>query len=199
MPQSVAEKHNYYAVGGCGGNIAWHTVDDTLEIADRENLARDIKVYGGVVWRLANAPVLPLDLAAAGADIKESLSHYQEALGGRFDLGGAVAAADAFIAAANAFAVKASASDPAAAKETNTRLLRADRELMGLNFAQRGPFRQEPALDVPALPDLAAAVRAFTESPEESHTAGVARTSLVRARNRAIWALREAARELGTA
>jgi len=198
MPQSVADEHNYYAVGGCGGNIAWHTVDDTLEIADKENLERDIKVYGGVVWRLANAPVLPLDLAAAGADIKESLSHYQQTLGDRFDLGEAIAAVAALIAAAEAFTAKVRASDPAAGKETNTHLLRASRELTGLNFAQRGWFRQEPALDVPALPDLAAAVRAFTESPEESHTAGVARTSLVRARNRAVWALREAARELRT-
>ncbi len=199
MPQSVADEHNYYAVGGCGGNIAWHTVDDTLEIADKENLERDIKVYGGVVWRLANAPVLPLDLAAAGADIKASLNRYQQALGDRFDLAEAVAAADAMIAAATAFMTKASVADPAAGKEINARLLRAGRELTGLNFAQRGWFRQEPALDVPALPDLAAAARAFTESPEGSHTAGVARTALVRARNRAIWALREAARELGTA
>ncbi|MDQ6907535.1 MAG: peptidase M28, partial [Chloroflexota bacterium] len=181
----------------CGGNIAWHTVDDTLEIADRDNLERDIKVYGGVVWRLANAPVLPLDLAAAGEDIKGSLNHYQQALGDRFDLGEAIAVADAFIVAASAFAPRA--GDPTAGQEANRRLLRAGRELTGLNFAQRGWFRQEPALDVPALPDLAAAVSALTESPDDSHTAGVARTSLVRARNRAIWALREAARELGTA
>jgi N-acetylated-alpha-linked acidic dipeptidase len=194
MPQSVADEHGYYAVGGCGGNIAWHTVDDTLEIADRENLERDIKVYGGVVWRLANAPILPLDLAAAGEDIKASLTGYQEALGGRFDLHDAVAAADAFIAAASAFAP--SASDPAAGKEANTKLLRAGRELMALNFAQRGHFRQEPALDVPPIPDLAAAVRAYSESPGESDTAGAALTSLVRARNRTIWALKEAAREL---
>jgi N-acetylated-alpha-linked acidic dipeptidase len=138
--------------------------------------------------------VLPLDLAAAGADIKESLNHYQQALGDRFDLSEAIAAADAMIAAAAAFVP--SASDPAAGKEANRRLLRAGRELTGLNFAQRGWFRQEPALDVPALPDLAAAVHAFTESPAESHTAGVALTSLVRARNRAVWALREAARVL---
>jgi len=87
MPQAVADEHGYYAVGGCGGNIAWHTVDDTLEIADRDNLERDIKVYGGIVWRLANAPVLPFDLAAAGKDIKESLNHYHQALGDRSDLG----------------------------------------------------------------------------------------------------------------
>jgi len=67
---------------------------------------------------------------------------------------------------------------------------------MALNFAQRGHFRQEPALDVPPIPDLAAAVAAYAETPDEQHLAGVARISLVRARNRAIWALREAAREL---
>ena len=78
----------------------------------------------------------------------------------------------------------------------SVKLLRAGRELTALNFAQRGPFRQEPALDVPPIPDLAVAVRAYSEAPDESHTAGVALTSLVRARNRAIWALKEAAREL---
>ena len=196
MPQSVADEHNYYAVGGCGGNIAWHTVDDTLEIADRDNLARDIKVYGAVVWRLANAPILPLDLAAAGADIKTSLGEYQRTLGERFDLSEAVKAADAFSTAAEQFTAQASASDPAAGRATNERILRAGRELMALNFAQRGHFRQEPALDVPPIPDLADAVRAFSEAPDESHIAGVAQTSLVRARNRTIWALREAAREL---
>jgi N-acetylated-alpha-linked acidic dipeptidase len=196
MPQSVADEHNYYAVGGCGGNIAWHTVDDTLEIADRANLERDIKVYGAVVWRLANAPIVPLDLAAAGADIKASLEKYQQTLGSRFDLGDAIAAADAFIAQANAFSANATASDAAAGKATNEKILRAGRELTALNFARRGHFQQDPALDVPPLPDLAAAVAAFAEAPEESHIAGVARTSLVRARNRAIWALREAGREL---
>jgi N-acetylated-alpha-linked acidic dipeptidase len=194
MPHAVADEHGYYAVGGCGGNIAWHTVDDTLEIADRENLARDITVYGGVVWRLANAPILPLDLAAAGEDIKASLRGYQAALGGRFDLGEALAATDAFIAAASAFAP--SASDPAAGRGANTKLLRAGRELTALNFAQRGRFRQDPALDVPPIPDLAAAVHAYRESPDESDMAGVALTALVRARNRTIWALTEAMREL---
>ncbi|MFN8540798.1 MAG: hypothetical protein U0232_25385 [Thermomicrobiales bacterium] len=76
MPEEVAKAHNYYAVGGCGGNIAWHTVDDTIEIADRDNLGRDIKVYGAITWRLANAPVVPLDLAAAGEDLRASLEGY---------------------------------------------------------------------------------------------------------------------------
>ncbi len=191
MPQAVADEHGYYAVGGCGGNIAWHTVDDTLAIADRDNLERDIKVYGGVVWRLANAPVLPFDLAAAGKDIKESLTGYQGTLGERFDLSEATNAANAFIAAASAFT-----ADATSAQATNTRLLRAMRELNALNFARRGWFRQEPALDVPPIPDLAAAVHGYAKAPEGSDAAEIARVSLVRATNRVTWALREATREL---
>ncbi len=189
MPDALRAEKGYYAVGGCGGNIAWHSVDDTLEIADRDNLLRDLRVYGGVVWRLANAPVLPFDLAAAGADIRASLMGYADRLGGAFDLRAAIAAADAFIAAAHTFATTAT---PAG----NTKMLRALRHLNTLSLAQRGHFAQEPALDVPPLPDLAAAVSAWTGALLESDIAGAAQTSLLRARNRAVYALDEAAREL---
>src|SRR6185295_18828265 len=53
-PQDRAAK-GYYAVGGCGGNIAWHTEDDTLEIADRTVLLTDMKIYLAAVAEAANA------------------------------------------------------------------------------------------------------------------------------------------------
>ena len=198
MPQAVADKHGYYAVGGCGGNIAWHTVDDTLAIADRDNLARDLRVYGAIVWRLANAPILPLDLAAAGADLRDHLARYAAQLGDRCDLGDALAAADALIVAAIAFQGSEMTGDAAAPANVahNRALLRAGRLLTALSYAQRGTFRQDAALDVPPLPDLAAAVRALVAATPGSDTAELARVSLLRARNRAIWTLCEAAREL---
>lgn len=198
MPQAVADEHGYYAVGGCGGNIAWHTVDDTIAIADRDNLARDIRVYGAIVWRLANAPVVPLDLAAAGADLRGHLARYAAQTGDRFDLGGAVAAADALIAAATAFqgaATSGTAADPANVAR-NRALLRAGRLLTALGYAQRGTFLQDAALDVPPIPDLAAAVRALVAATPGGAGADLAGVSILRARNRAIWTLREAAREL---
>jgi len=198
MPQAVADEHGYYAVGGCGGNIAWHTVDDTIEIADRDNLARDLQVYGAIVWRLANAPIVPLDLAAAGADLRGHLARYAARLGDRFDLGEALTAADALIAAAIAFQGSAMAGSPAdpANVAHNRALLRAGRLLTALSYAQRSAFRQDAALDVPPIPDLAAAVRALHTATPGSDTADLAGVSLLRARNRAIWTLREAAREL---
>jgi hypothetical protein len=111
-------------------------------IADRANLLRDMRVYGAVVWRLANAPVLPLDLAAAGADLRASLARYQQHLGHRFDLGPALAAADAFSATATAVLAAAArallASAPADDGVALTSLPRArNRVVWGLREASR--------------------------------------------------------------
>ena len=195
MPQAVADEHGYYAVGGCGGNIAWHTVDDTIEIADRDNLVRDIAVYGTIVWRLANAPIVPLDLAAAGEALRATIGEHAAALGDRFDLGAALTATDELIATAGEFQ-RATPTDNTAIGAHNRALLRTGRLLTALSYARRGSFRQDAALDVPPIPDLTDAVRAFVAADPGSAAANVAHVSLLRARNRAIWTLREAAREL---
>ena len=55
MPDDLRAEKSYYTVGGCGGNIAWHTENDLIEIADKEILLRDIKVYAQAVLGVANA------------------------------------------------------------------------------------------------------------------------------------------------
>ena len=57
MTVEKRKEMNYYTVGGCGGNIAWHTENDLMDIADRDILIRDIKVYLGAVMAVANAKV----------------------------------------------------------------------------------------------------------------------------------------------
>ena len=74
MTAELRAEKGYYAVGGCGGNIEWHTEADTLEIADRERLLRDIRLYAGAAFRAANAPVHPLDFRATVAQLEEALS-----------------------------------------------------------------------------------------------------------------------------
>src|SRR3954463_10954011 len=59
MKDELREEKGYYAVGGCGGNIAWPTENDTLEIADRDIMQRDIKVYLALTAGIADAEVLP--------------------------------------------------------------------------------------------------------------------------------------------
>ena len=55
MPVEMAREKGYYSVGGGGGNIEWHTEADTLEIADRDNLLRDMRVYAAAVFRAPGA------------------------------------------------------------------------------------------------------------------------------------------------
>ena len=57
MPDDLRAEKSYYTVGGCGGNIAWHTENDLIDIADQEILLRDIKVYAQAVLGVANASV----------------------------------------------------------------------------------------------------------------------------------------------
>jgi len=195
MPDDLRAEKGYYAVGGCGGNIAWHTEDDTLEIADRDNLLRDIRVYATAASRLLNAPVLPLDFRRTATGIGETLRTYQQAAGERFRFDAAQAAlADLDIALGEL--------DDAAREATRTgdrdRLARVNGTLVGLsrllvpvNYAREGRFRQDPATDLPPLPDLAPALTLPGLAPG-SHRDHLTRLSLLRGQNRLVWALRQA-------
>ena len=79
MPNALREEKNYYDVSGCGGNIAWHTENDTLEIADRDILLTDMKIYLLSVLRIANAEVLPFDWAATCDEFRDTIAAYEKA------------------------------------------------------------------------------------------------------------------------
>ncbi len=188
MPEAVAREHGYYPVGGCGGNIAWHTEDDLLEIADFENLARDARVYAAVVMRLCSAPVHPIDLGAELDEAGAALVAYRAAAPG-LDLG----AVDA--AAARLRKALAGWSAGGDAEARNAAMRRASRLVVRSNYARLDPFRQDPALEVAPLPDLEPALR-LPRLEAGSHEAHVTETHLMRGANRvaALWG--EAAREL---
>ena len=77
MPNALREEKNYYDVSGCGGNIAWHTENDTLEIADRDILLTDMKIYLLSALRIANAEVLPFDWGATCDEFLQTIASYR--------------------------------------------------------------------------------------------------------------------------
>jgi len=190
MPDDLRAEKGYYAVGGCGGNIVWHTEDDQLEIADRDHLVRDIKVYLAAVLGVANAEVLPFDWRATVAEFKETLASYQDAAGDRFDLSASHAAIDDLGHALADFYddVRQGRTAPAVA---NTVIMRLARILVPINFTREARFRHDPALPVPPLPTLACAkeLASFDDQPPR-----FAQTQLTRGQNRLVAALREARR-----
>lgn len=185
MPESLRSERGLYAVGGCGGNTEWHTEADTLDVADRENLLRDVRLYTGAAFRAANLPVHPLDFRTTLEQVAEALEQRAPAVEGLVDLApvrGELAAARRRLDVLYDAAARVRGVEDAAG--VNRALLRAGRALVPVLYAREGRYRQDPALDVPELPDFAAVADAAGSVPE-----GVLRTEATRARNRLQGAL----------
>ncbi|HVJ53370.1 MAG TPA: M28 family peptidase [Aliidongia sp.] len=186
MTTEDREARGYYAVGGCGGNIAWHTENDTLEIADREVMVRDIKLYLLSVLGVANAPLLPFDWRATAREFERTIERYQDAAGAAFDLGPARAALAAFAELLGRLYGCAVPTEKA-----NEAILRLARILVPLNYTRGPRFGHDPAMSVPALPSLAMALEIAALDPSLQP---FARTQLIRGQNRFLGALAEARR-----
>jgi N-acetylated-alpha-linked acidic dipeptidase len=198
MPEDLRKEKGYYAVGGCGGNIAWHTEDDTMEIADRDNLLRDIKVYAAAVLRTLNAPLHPFDYREAVDDIRGHIETYANAAGDKFDFEPALTEVAGLRAALDRLYERLEQKSPASASEAaeaNRVQRQLGRKLISLSLTRDGHFRQDPASTAPPLPDIAPA-RQLGGLEADSHMANVLGVHLTRGQNRIVWTCREATREV---
>ena len=195
MPQAKIDELGYYGVGGCGANIAWHTENDQLEIADKDNLMRDLRVYATSLQRLLNNPLHPYDFRRLTAEFKDTLDKYAAAAGDDADFAPCYdALADLNGALDELYMQTASlanrAVDDPAARAYNDALLALARELVTINYTRQGRFRTEPAVRVPELPDLAPALDI---AAADHHLRRVTRTHLLRGVNRVAWAFETSA------
>eukprot|EP01037_Dinobryon_pediforme_P002147 gene2147-2184_t len=150
MPDQLRHEKHYYDVSGCGANIAWHTENDTIEIADRDILLVDMKIYLLSALRVANAEVLPFDWAATCDEFMETIEQYEAASEGLADLAPARAATLALKQALSGL-------ETADLKKRNDALMELSRILVPINYTRAPRFRHDPAYTVPPLPTLAVA------------------------------------------
>jgi hypothetical protein len=162
MPAGKAAEEHLYAVGGCGGNIEWHTARDTMEIADRGNLMRDMRVYGASASRVISGSILPFDFRAVAAEFSSSVARYQALAGSIFDYSDCASETRLLAQALERFYRRSGgastlSTDDAQSREYNLKILGLSRLLVPLNYARAGTFYHDPALNVPPLPGLAPA------------------------------------------
>ncbi len=189
MPQDLLDEKGYHPVGGCGGNIAWHTEDDTMEIADRENLLRDMRVYAATILRTLNAPVAPFDYRATLDEIAAAVEHYSAAAESVVDLSPTREAITNLRAALDTFYAQSASidsSDDTAVRAVNATQRAIARALVTLCYTRDGRFQQDPARAIPAVPDLAFAQQLPTADDNMRH---VIANQLRRGQNRVIWEL----------
>ncbi|WP_232830515.1 M28 family peptidase [Oceanicella sp. SM1341] len=190
MPDALREEKGYYAVSGCGGNIAWHTENDTLEIADRDVLKTDIGIYLLCIWTLATEPYLPVAWRGITAEFAATVARYAEAAGAELDLGPAAEAVAGLDAALEAFeaAVAGGRLAPVQANAVTTGLARI---LVPLNYTSAPRFAHDPAVTSHPLPAIEIVTRLDEFTGERR---GFALTQALRGRNRTVAALRAATR-----
>ena len=198
MPPGLRQEKGYYVVGGCGGNIAWHTEEDTLEIADRDILLTDIKIYLAAVAGAANAPVAPFDFRRTVEEFGRTLARYESAGGGEFSFDASRTALTELAASLERFATHCAAisahgvRDPRV-KRANAAIRRLARLLVPVNFTTGPTFFHDPAETIPPLPDLSPA-ELLGKAPDARR--GFIKTHLTRGQNRLVAALRDARREV---
>ncbi len=194
MAEADRAARAYYAVGGCGGNIAWHTEDDLMDIADKDNLVRDMRVYAASVLRTLNAPLHPLDWTRAISEFRHTLEGYQQAAGDAFDFGPARTALDRLDGALGGFyegAPRKGTARTPAVRGFNAAQRRLGRLLIPVNYSRMAPFWHDPAINVPPLPDLAPAL-GMRHAAGDAAREGILRAHLTRGQNRLVWALEQA-------
>jgi hypothetical protein len=173
------KRRGYYWVIGNGGNIEWHTRYDTLEVADRDILLDDIKVYLLAVYRNANADILPYDWSALLGEFSATVAGYQKAVGDRFDFAPVADAIGTLAQLVKRFDT-AAASGRIAATAANRAHIELSRQLVRLNYVKGTQYTRDLAFPPHPLPWLSIARDLDRYTPE---TVGFALTQLQRGAN----------------
>ena len=161
IPAEEREALGFYPTGGCGGNIAWHTEDDVMGVAERANLERDLGVYVASIARVLNARVLPYDFRETVAELEGFVDGYVEAAGGHLDLGEARDELDGLAEAlGDLYATIASpelegSEADGDVEALNGLFMELSRILVPIGYAEGGPFDHDPALPRTPIPRLA--------------------------------------------
>lgn len=201
IPTEVADEKGYYPVGGCGGNIVWHTEDDLIDVVDTNILLKDMKMYLLAVIRNVNATVLPYDFTKSVESQLKVLEEYEEAVKGVFTFESVKKDGEKLLTEIQEFnekieSLKQNGSlQDQQVKHANELLLELGRELIRINYSRAGKFRHDPALNIPPLPDLAPATELHNHK-EGSHLFLVTLNHLLRGSNRVSSTYRKLIKEL---
>ncbi|HSC28770.1 MAG TPA: M28 family peptidase [Vicinamibacterales bacterium] len=199
IPIEERKRRGYYAVGGCGGNIAWHTPDDGMPVADLEILRRDLAVYLTTIVRLLNAPLHPFDYGAAADEMRQVLEGYQTRAGGEIDLRPVIEDLRSLAAQIRTWQAEAEArvrehpEDAGQRRRLNAGLRQIARRLVPMNYARGERFDHDPAVKFGAVPRLEAAA---TLGAIDADLKPFVRVGLIREMNKLRAALRAVRREL---
>jgi len=157
IPAEERDRLGFYPVGGCGGNIAWHTEKDRIDIADIDNLKRDLRVYLHAIGRFLTDEILPLDFRETVKELDETLAACEAAVGKRINMKPLRMEFAAVAERVESLYTRIGEGE-VDARRTNEALLRLGRVLVPLGYSVGDRFEHDPALPMAPMPRLAPAL-----------------------------------------
>jgi len=156
IPNEKKKEMGLYPVGGCGGNIEWHTEADRMEVADKDNLLRDLRVYATSLRRVLNCDLYPFDYTRAVERMQQSLGQYENKAKQAGVSANFAAVHRAFEALQGALKTLYQRIEGGQmhAEKANRILHALSRQLVALDNTTEPRFYHDPALPRPALPAL---------------------------------------------
>jgi hypothetical protein len=191
-PLEERKQLGFYPVGGCGGDIAWHTEEDTIDVADRGIIRQDLEIYVTALARVANAVVLPYDFRETARELRAGLDRYQAQAGEACSLAPVYAELDRLDSALDRLYADVPAGEGEAADLFNRTLMELARQLVPLNYAAGERFDHDPAESLGVIPKLRDIAKLPTLTPG-SDARRMLQTELVRQRNMVANGIYEAA------
>jgi hypothetical protein len=163
----------------------WHTEEDTFDKIDFDILAGDSRLYVSALTRLLTSPVPPLRLQGATSELKARLEERQTWAGSRFDLAKAIERAGDLDALARGLDARLASYRPERERSGDVArgMVRVIRPVLRVTYQEHGPYHQDPALEIPTLPGLAA-LETLRALPADSDELEFTLTYLKRERNR---------------
>lgn len=168
-----------------GGYWFWHTPEDSFDKIDFDNLVAETRLYVSALYRLTMNPVPPLQPSSTAAEIHALLEEKaSEVSDASLPFGEILEKAERLHNLAASIEGRFSRGvDSMGAQELARRLIRFVRPVLRVLYQERGPYHQDPALEMTLLPGLAS-LDSLAKLDPKSNLYGFTRTYIVRELNR---------------
>jgi N-acetylated-alpha-linked acidic dipeptidase len=202
IPEEIRKEKGFYTVGGCAGNSwAWHTENDTLDVADPEVLLTDIRIYVASIFRILNAHVYPFDFKQWADGSLKAIENYQALGKDLFDLNPVLKEIRLFQKTLSSLYSDLKNVYPKTRNKVtrfskvNQCLLELGRILIPTDYTRAGRYSHDPAIPTPSFPGLEAIRQLPLLSPDGNEHRFL-KAQLLRKRNKVIDALKQAKKEV---
>ncbi len=199
MTRKTRDELGYYGVGGCGGNLEWHTEYDDMRVADKRILEIDTRIYLLSLFRLATCKVLPFDYRATARKSMEIISSYERNSSGEFSLKPILDAFRSLLSEMEKMYELAGKGETLSAEQSmrlNEGLKRIARIFIPLSYTRAGKFDHDEALDIPPYPGLFPARMLPVLKSSDRNRYLFLKNQLLRERNKVVGSIKGIQREV---